>query len=777
MIKKFYLLLLLLMPLSVMAQTGTGSWTVHSRFLPASAKNIIDTENSVYYLLGNDLFCFNKVTKESVSLNKTNNLSDVLVNGIYYNHDKNYLLITYDDANIDVITSNGVQYNIPNVKEALIPEEKGINHVTFGSKGVYVSTQFGYLLIDDDNFAVKEYHNYATTIYSTEEIGDKLILSASGYFYYSGKDSQHETLNSFKKADNYTTDTAGVVTTYNGKTYAINDSKFFLNSSGRLFVVTMATSGSTATFTRTQVVAKAADNVQKTPTGFLANFMASKYYYTFDAEGGNATKKTTSLAEMFSSSPKCDGTLWSINTNGLHSSTASNTYYKIDGILITTNPWWMAYNKGEHRMYLGSTADNGILTGLKSGKYEMNTYDGSTWANATPTGLSSVDSYDYGWYWPEFNPNDSSMYFISCRMNHGILRVQNGAVTARLGTASPMYPRKGALRFDEEGNLWIVHSSNISGNPNLTPVKVLPKEKVSQATLSASDFTVYNVPNVTDRNSFKWSTFAISKGTDIKVFTCGDLAPLVIWDNYGQITDGTNFRSKTFKSLTSKSAKTITWAYTYDLKADDFGYVWMGNGGNLVRFNPAEAFDDEFRVDDISAVMGNTMTSAIEFGKDHNVWIATYGAGIFVLNQDGTEVLQNFTTSNSPLPTNSIYNICYDPDRESMFVVTSTCVLEYSYEFRGGETTYDNVTVYPEPVKPDFTGYVAIKRLIPGSFVKIADAAGNVVCETTDVTGTATWDACDSNGERVPTGTYYVYAATTENVPMDKPVAKIMVIK
>lgn len=777
MIKKFYLLLLLVLPLSVMAQTGTGSWTVHSRFLPASAKNIIDTENSVYYLLGNDLFCFNKVTKESVSLNKTNNLSDVLVNGIYYNHDKNYLLITYDDANIDVITSNGVQYNIPNVKEALIPEEKGINHVTFGSKGVYVSTQFGYLLIDDDNFAVKEYHNYATTIYSTEEIGDKLILSASGYFYYSGKDSQHETLNSFKKADNYTTDTAGVVTTYNGKTYAINDSKFFLNSSGRLFVVTMATSGSTATFTRTQVVAKAADNVQKTPTGFLANFMASKYYYTFDAEGGNATKKTTSLAEMFSSSPKCDGTLWSINTNGLHSSTASNTYYKIDGILITTNPWWMAYNKGEHRMYLGSTADNGILTGLKSGKYEMNTYDGSTWANATPTGLSSVDSYDYGWYWPEFNPNDSSMYFISCRMNHGILRVQNGAVTARLGTASPMYPRKGALRFDEEGNLWIVHSSNISGNPNLTPVKVLPKEKVSQATLSASDFTVYNVPNVTDRNSFKWSTFAISKGTDIKVFTCGDLAPLVIWDNYGQITDGTNFRSKTFKSLTSKSAKTITWAYTYDLKADDFGYVWMGNGGNLVRFNPAEAFDDEFRVDDISAVMGNTMTSAIEFGKDHNVWIATYGAGIFVLNQDGTEVLQNFTTSNSPLPTNSIYNICYDPDRESMFVVTSTCVLEYSYEFRGGETTYDNVTVYPEPVKPDFTGYVAIKRLIPGSFVKIADAAGNVVCETTDVTGTATWDACDSNGERVPTGTYYVYAATTENVPMDKPVAKIMVIK
>ena len=774
MIKKFYLLLLLLMPLSVMAQTGTGSWTVHSRFLATSAKNIIDTENSVYYLLGNDLFCLNKVTKENVSLNKVNSLSDVLVNGIYYNYDKNYLVVTYDDANIDVITSDGIQYNIPNVKDALIPEEKGINHVTFGSLGMYVSTKFGYLLIDDNNFTVKEYHNYSTNVYSTEEVGDKLILSASGYFYYSGKEAKHETLSNFGRAQNYSVDTAGVATYYNGKTLAINDSKFFLNSAAgnALYVVSMATSGSSTTFTRTQVVAAVADNVQKTTTGFLANFMAKKYYYTFDAEGGTATKKTTSLAEMFSSSPKCDGTMWSINANGVHSSAAASTYYKIEGVLITTQPWWMAYNKSEHKMYLSSTSDNGILTQIySSARCEMNTFDGSVWADAKPSGAPTTAGD--GWYYPEFNPNDSSMYFISGRTK-GIYRIQNGAVTANLGTASPMSPRKGAIRFDKDGNLWIVHTYN----HNTTPVKVLAKDKLAKASFTADDYTVFNVPNVSDVNVFKNSVFAISKGTDIKVFTCGNTGShLIIWDNYGQITDGTNYRSKSFKRLKSKNNKTVTWSYTLDLKADDFGYVWMGNDGNLMRFNPAEAFDEDFRVDYVSEVVGNFATTAIEFGKDHNVWIATSNSGIFVLNQDGTEVLQNFTTTNSPLPTNSIYNICYDPDRESMFVVTPTCVLEYSYEFRGGETTYDNVEIYPEPVKPDFTGYVAIKRLIPGSYVKITDAAGNVVCETTDVAGTATWDACNSNGERVPTGTYYVYAATTQNVPMDKPVGRILVIK
>ena len=773
MMKKLYLILLMLLPLCMSAQSGSGSWTVHSRFLPTTAKNVIDTENGVYYLLGNDLFCFNKTTHETQSLNKTNDLSDVLANGIYYNHDKGYLVVTYDDANIDVITADGVQFNIPNLKDALIASEKGINHITFAQGKFYVATKFGYLVIDDTNFVVTESHNYSYNLQSVEEIGDNLILSVAGYFYYAGKNAKHETLSNFKRANNYDVDTAGTITkTYPGKTCYINDSKFFLNSSNGFFVVDITDNDGILTFTRTSVDATVADNVQKTKTGFLANYMAKKYYYTFDANGGSKTKVTSSVVEMYSCSPNGDGTLWSINASGLHNSAATSTYYKMGGILISTTPWWMAYNKSEHKMYVSSTTDNGILVSANTGaKYEMNTYDGSVWEDAQPTGVPT--NANEGWYWPEFNPNDSSMYFISCRMNNGILRVQNGAVTAKLGTAAPMVARKGALRFDNDGNLWIVHSSL----SNTTPVKVLAKEKLANATFAPEDYTVYNVPHVVDRNSFKWSTFAISKGTDIKVFTCGDIAPLVIWDNYGQITDGTNFRSKFFKSLISKSNKTITWAYTYELKADDFGYIWMGNGGNLVRFNPVEAFDDDFRVDDLSAQVGNAMVSAIAFGKDNCAWIATNGAGIYVLSQDGSEVLNSFNTNNSPLPSNSIYNLCYDPEHESMFVVTPTCILEYSEEMKGGETTYDNVTVFPEPVRPDFTGYVAIKRLIPGSFVKITDAAGNVLHETTDVAGTATWDACDSNGNRVATGAYYVYAATTENVPMDKPVAKIMVIK
>lgn len=762
--KKFYLILLLLLPLCAMAQSASGSWMLHTRFLPASASNVIDTEKTVYFLLDHDMFSFDKASHQTVAVNKTNKLSDVLTTGIYYNYEKDYLVITYDDSNIDVLTASGDQYNIPNIKEGLIEYEKEINHVTFADGKFYVATKFGYVVVNDNTFTVSEYHNYGKSLLSVMEVGDRLLLTASNYFYTAAINGRHETLSDFKSRSNAAA----------GNTYPINETRFFQNATGKGLYMVEMTQGDNPSFTATKVVEKAADNVQKTPTGFLANFMSSDtYYYTFDNNGDNATEVTSSVPEMFSCNPKGDGTMWSINSNGLRSSAAADTYYKLEGILITSTPWWMAYNKSEHRMYVGSTADNGILMGLSTGKYEMNTYDGTMWQDVTPTGLPAVTVSDYGWYWPEFNPNDSSMYFISGRISHGIFRIQNGALTARLGTAAPLVARKGALRFDKDGNLWIVHSSL----SNTTPVKVLPKEKLANATFSASDYTVYKVPNVTDRNSFKFSTFAISKGTDIKVFTCGDLAPLVIWDNYGQITDGTNFRSKTFKTLLSKTNKSITWSYTYDMKADDFGYVWMGNNSTLLRFNPAEAFNDDFRVDDLSGNVGNSKVTSIAFGKDNSVWVGTDGEGLYVLNQDGTEVLATYTTANSPLPSNVIYSLCYDPDHESMFIITPTCIMEYSESSKGGDTNYDNVYAYPNPVRPDFTGYVAIKRLIPGSNVKITDAAGNVVCETRDVAGTATWDACNSNGERVPTGIYYVYASTSATVPTDNPVAKIMVIK
>ncbi len=63
------------------------------------------------------------------------------------------------------------------------------------------------------------------------------------------------------------------------------------------------------------------------------------------------------------------------------------------------------------------------------------------------------------------------------------------------------------------------------------------------------------------------------------------------------------------------------------------------------------------------------------------------------------------------------------------------------------------------------------------SLVKIADSAGNVIFTTRSEGGMAVWDGCNSSGQRVKTGVYYVFASQSgENTSTKGAVTKIMVV-
>ena len=96
MIKKLFLLMLMLLPCAaatVQAQYGVGDWKIHATFSGQNVQNVIDTGDKVYYLVSNNLFCYDKTTQENEALNKRNYLSDVLIKQIYYNSYKKYLMV------------------------------------------------------------------------------------------------------------------------------------------------------------------------------------------------------------------------------------------------------------------------------------------------------------------------------------------------------------------------------------------------------------------------------------------------------------------------------------------------------------------------------------------------------------------------------------------------------------------------------------------------------------------------------------------------------------
>jgi hypothetical protein len=69
-----------------------------------------------------------------------------------------------------------------------------------------------------------------------------------------------------------------------------------------------------------------------------------------------------------------------------------------------------------------------------------------------------------------------------------------------------------------------------------------------------------------------------------------------------------------------------------------------------------------------------------------------------------------------------------------------------------------------------------VTGLMDNSLVKIADANGNVFHQGRSEGGMFVWDGCNSAGERVKTGVYYVLASQNATGSASACVTKIMVI-
>ena len=99
-------------------------------------------------------------------------------------------------------------------------------------------------------------------------------------------------------------------------------------------------------------------------------------------------------------------------------------------------------------------------------------------------------------------------------------------------------------------------------------------------------------------------------------------------------------------------------------------------------------------------------------------------------------------------------------DEYSVFMATQFGLIEYKSDASQPHDDFDEVYAYPNPVRPEYTGWITVTGLMDNSLVKIADAAGNVFYQAMSEGGMITWDGCDRSGNRVKTGVYYVFASS-----------------
>lgn len=773
--------------LIVSAQIGSGQWKIHPYFINDNINNCIDAGSKVYYLSGGYLYSYDKASQTNSTVDAAGVINDNNVRQIYYSVDKGNLYIVYENCNIDIIDQQGKVVNLSAIKDVVMPKNKVINDVTFAGGKAYVATTFGYIVIDEDSFAITEVRNYSYSLISVAIVGDHKIMCYNNRFYYSNATDQMESFSKYNKVDN---------PVKNGKILPINDSKFFLLTDSALYkvAVTSASDG-TLTFSPERMEGEIPTNIQCCPNGFVAShyYYYTKdqygnktknfrdYYYTWDQNGSNPTQHNG--VGVFSAREA--GDWWAANANGLTHvvNGVPGDYATPNGISIRKRAYWSTYDSSQQRVLLCRTAENRVLEEWDaSTNTEVNSWNGSLWNNITPPNIG-----DYGGnYWIVVSPNEPNTYFYCSRKTGGIAKVQNDSIVIRYTPSNSLVSeRASALAFDSQGNLWSAQPYYSDGSPD---AMVLSAEKQAQDHVVKADFVANDMGGACKHvnNGFKRMAFGIG-ANDIKVFSAGNYNdPLIIWENNDDLSLK---RYKVFNSFNDQENKyfsTYGWVY---VKPDNDGIIWLGTVSGVISLDPREAFDEDFRINRMKVIrregaevndilLEGTQVNCIDCDAQNRKWLATNTNGVFFVSADGSEIIKHFDVSNSPLPNDQVYSVCCNRATNSVLIVTGSGVLEYFYDMTPAASDYSNVYAYPNPVQSTFTGYITIKGLMDNSHVVITDAAGTTVATTTSTGGIALWDACNKSGTPVNTGVYKVYAAQGSTPSTTgKPVTKIAVIK
>ncbi len=208
----------------------------------------------------------------------------------------------------------------------------------------------------------------------------------------------------------------------------------------------------------------------------------------------------------------------------------------------------------------------------------------------------------------------------------------------------------------------------------------------------------------------------------------------------------------------------------FSIAEDHEGAIWIGTSTGVAVYNsPSRIWNsDSFYAIQPSVDIndGNyhplleteTITSIAVDGANRK-WIGTKNSGVYLVSENGEQEILHFTNENSPLFSNSITAIGINQLSGEVFIGTDKGLISYMGDATGGKPAFENVYVYPNPVRETYDGPVTVSGLLENTDIKITDISGNLVYHTTSLGGQAIWNGKSLNGNRVKTGVYLVFCS------------------
>jgi hypothetical protein len=174
-------------------------------------------------------------------------------------------------------------------------------------------------------------------------------------------------------------------------------------------------------------------------------------------------------------------------------------------------------------------------------------------------------------------------------------------------------------------------------------------------------------------------------------------------------------------------------------------------------------------------ISGQSINS-IKVDALNNKWLGTSATGIWILSPDGSSVVTQLNTENSPLLSNDIKCITFNPSDGTVYVGTEKGLSTFKTFLVEPLPDYaENLKLYPNPYKPEI-GNLYIDGLIESSSIKVISPHGKLITEFQSPGGRiAYWDGRDHNMQFVASGVYFVVAYSSDGSKTS--IGKVAVIR
>ena len=747
---------------------GIGQWRDHLPYNQCIAVAI--GGQRVYAATQNSIFYYDKTDNSLSRKNKVNGLSDAGLSAMAYSDSYSTLVIAYSNTNVDLIKSDQV-INIPDIKRKQILGNKTINNILVIGKYAYLSCGFGIVVLDIDR----------------QEIHDTYYIGALG--------TQLNVLSlTFNPDENkfYAATEKGI---YSAD--ASSNLAYYINWNKETGLPAPDIKFDLITTFGGKVYANSSTSAWDQDTLYVHEGSQWNYFNPLNHSIRTSLKVSRDRllvcnyldVELFKSDGTNDGTIYTYNPGNIR---PNDAVYDASGNL------WIADN--DQGLWEIDPAGNGtqyLINGPSSSQVAAMDISGNdVWAVPGGRNASFGNLYRPAQFytfqsekWTSYT-NTTSPFLVPMRdmlsvaadplkgdhaflasWGFGLLEFENGQLknTYTPANSSLQYSINaadlmfvGGMAFDAGNNLWVTNSTA----SNILSVRKSTGEWKSYNL--GTDGTGRDVGGiVVDNSGQKWM---LMRDLSLFVFNDNNTLDNTADDKVQKLTNTVGNGNLPGNSIAS-------------FAVDQNGQLWLGSdAGVAVIYSPENVFAggsydaQQVMIEEagfLHPLLQTEAVTAITINGNNEKWMGTDKSGVFLMSADGSKQIYHFTEENSPLLSNSITSIKVAKNGE-VFFGTANGIVSYKDKPVPPASALDSVYVYPNPVRENYTGPIAITNLVSESNVKVTDVGGNLVWQIQATGGRVVWDGNDLDGRRVKTGVYLVFITNADG--SQKAVTKLLFI-